>query len=46
MSFILVSEGLRKSFGAVTAAADINLAFEREQPWHPHWPTSWKKRDA
>ena len=30
MSFILVSEGLRKSFGAVTAAADINLAFERD----------------
>jgi branched-chain amino acid transport system ATP-binding protein len=30
MNFILVAEGLRKSFGAVTAAADISLAFERD----------------
>jgi branched-chain amino acid transport system ATP-binding protein len=30
MSAILVAEGLQKSFGAVTAAADINLAFERD----------------
>ena len=30
MSFILVSEGLRKSFGAVPPAADINLAFVRD----------------
>lgn len=30
MSEILLAEGLRKSFGAVTAAADISLAFERE----------------
>jgi aspartyl-tRNA(Asn)/glutamyl-tRNA(Gln) amidotransferase subunit A len=20
------------------------LAFERERPWHPHWPTTWEKR--
>ncbi len=20
-------------------------AFERERPWHPHWPTSWEKLD-
>jgi branched-chain amino acid transport system ATP-binding protein len=30
MSPILVSEGLHKRFGAVSAAADINLAIERE----------------
>ena len=30
MSAILVTEGLQKTFGAVTAAADINLAFERD----------------
>jgi len=30
MSAILVTEGLQKSFGAVSAAADINLAFERD----------------
>jgi len=22
------------------------LAFERERPWHPHWPTTWGKLDA
>jgi len=22
------------------------LAFERERPWHPHWPVTWEKRDA
>jgi aspartyl-tRNA(Asn)/glutamyl-tRNA(Gln) amidotransferase subunit A len=22
------------------------LAFERERPWHPHWPTTWRKLDA
>jgi aspartyl-tRNA(Asn)/glutamyl-tRNA(Gln) amidotransferase subunit A len=22
------------------------LAFERERPWHPHWPTNWGKLDA
>jgi aspartyl-tRNA(Asn)/glutamyl-tRNA(Gln) amidotransferase subunit A len=21
-------------------------AFERERPWHPHWPTRWEKLDA
>jgi len=21
-------------------------AFERERPWHPHWPTSWEKLHA
>jgi branched-chain amino acid transport system ATP-binding protein len=30
MKFILEAEGLRKSFGAVSAAADISLGFERE----------------
>ena len=30
MNAILQAEGLQKNFGAVTAAADINLAFERE----------------
>ena len=30
MSPILEAQGLRKSFGAVSAAADISLAFERE----------------
>ena len=20
------------------------LAFERERPWHPHWPVAWEKR--
>ena len=30
MSAILVTQGLQKNFGAVTAAADIGLAFERE----------------
>ena len=30
MSAILVAEGLQKNFGAVTAACDINLSFERE----------------
>ena len=30
MSAILEAQGLNKSFGAVTAAADISLAFERE----------------
>jgi Asp-tRNA(Asn)/Glu-tRNA(Gln) amidotransferase A subunit family amidase len=22
------------------------LAFERERPWHPHWPITWEKRDG
>jgi len=22
------------------------LAFERERPWHPHWPTRWEKLDG
>jgi aspartyl-tRNA(Asn)/glutamyl-tRNA(Gln) amidotransferase subunit A len=22
------------------------LAFERERPWHPHWPHTWEKLDA
>jgi aspartyl-tRNA(Asn)/glutamyl-tRNA(Gln) amidotransferase subunit A len=22
------------------------LAFERERPWHPHWPTTWEKLDG
>ena len=30
MSAILVCEGLHKSFGAVSAAADVSLSFERE----------------
>lgn len=30
MNPILEAQGLKKSFGAVTAAADLNLAFERE----------------
>jgi branched-chain amino acid transport system ATP-binding protein len=30
MSAVLVASGLHKSFGAVTAAADVSLAFERE----------------
>ena len=30
MNPILVAQGVQKSFGAVTAAADINLSFERE----------------
>ena len=30
MNSILVAEGLQKNFGAVTAAADINLAIERD----------------
>ena len=30
MSFILEAQGLQKSFGAVTAAADVTLAFEPE----------------
>ena len=30
MNPILAAEGLQKSFGAVSAAADISLAFERE----------------
>jgi branched-chain amino acid transport system ATP-binding protein len=30
MTSILIAEGLQKSFGAVTAAADLSLAFERE----------------
>jgi branched-chain amino acid transport system ATP-binding protein len=30
MSFILSAEGLQKSFGAVTAASAVSLAFERE----------------
>jgi branched-chain amino acid transport system ATP-binding protein len=30
MKFILEAQGLRKSFGAVSAAADISLGFERE----------------
>jgi aspartyl-tRNA(Asn)/glutamyl-tRNA(Gln) amidotransferase subunit A len=21
-------------------------AFERERPWHPHWPTTWEKLDG
>jgi aspartyl-tRNA(Asn)/glutamyl-tRNA(Gln) amidotransferase subunit A len=21
------------------------LAYERERPWHPEWPTTWEKRD-
>jgi branched-chain amino acid transport system ATP-binding protein len=30
MSAVLVCDGLHKSFGAVSAAADVNLSFERE----------------
>ena len=30
MSAVLVCEGLQKSFGAVSAAADVSLSFERE----------------
>jgi branched-chain amino acid transport system ATP-binding protein len=30
VSEVLVAEGLQKNFGAVTAAADVSLAFERE----------------
>ena len=30
MSAILAAQGLQKNFGAVTAAADVSLAFERE----------------
>jgi branched-chain amino acid transport system ATP-binding protein len=30
MSPLLIAEGLQKSFGAVTAASDISLAFERD----------------
>ena len=30
MSALLVAEGLQKNFGAVTAACDINLSFERD----------------
>ena len=30
MSAVLAADGLQKNFGAVTAAADVNLAFERE----------------
>lgn len=30
MSALLVAEGLQKNFGAVTAASDINLSFERD----------------
>ena len=30
MSPILAAQGLQKNFGAVTAAADVSLAFERE----------------
>jgi Asp-tRNA(Asn)/Glu-tRNA(Gln) amidotransferase A subunit family amidase len=22
------------------------LAYERERPWHPHWPTTWGRRDG
>ena len=30
MSSILVAQGVNKSFGAVTAAADVNVAIDRD----------------